>query len=187
LKFNELIKLIETFEGIIGAIFGSAITLLITHWLKNQGKIFIELIEFNKTYSKKDGAGAYNMLTETLEEAGYAQLDISINVYNSSENIKTLYDINYKLLDENNDVMGTGELKDISTVSKTAGANRYEMFTFINCKPKELFNKELRVNFSPSNILLLSISKKLVLNFKLKKTTLLSRIWNRPIKVTIQL
>jgi hypothetical protein len=186
LTFDELVKLIESFEGIIGALLGVFLTLIVTKWLKDQGKVYVDLKSFTETFKVRDDLGGYKP-SEELKEDGYSVIELALNFYNSSENIKSLYDISFSLVDENNDLMHTGQLMDTSTHSFTAGAHRYESFELVNCNPKELFKKELKISFTPSNILLRRVSKKLVVSFKIKKTSFLSRIWNRPINVVIKL
>ena len=51
---ENIIKIIKEFEGIIGAILGSVVTLVVTDILKRKGKLNIYLMEFKGKYWYKD-------------------------------------------------------------------------------------------------------------------------------------
>jgi hypothetical protein len=151
--------------GLVGALMGSISTLIVSHWLKNSGKVTINVVDYSIKHFVSDGGGGLKEV-DSIKEDGTSKVSIIIDIYNKSESTKTLKNIKYQLLDENNDVMHEEVFRDSSTRKFIGGANRYDDFEYINCNPKELIRKELITNYPPDKILLLRISKKLALLFE---------------------
>lgn len=168
---SEVLLLLETYDGVIGAVLGTVLgsisTLLATHWLKNRGEITFKVKEFITQYEVDDGFGSKKSI-DYLKDEGYAKLLFSVDIYNSSENIKTLNNIHIELVDDINKVLFKGKLKDLDSAVYSGGATRLDDFEFINCKPKELVKKQLQKSFEPSNILLLSYAKKIIIKAELE-------------------
>ncbi|MBT2640065.1 hypothetical protein J7I80_14635 [Bacillus sp. ISL-41] len=171
---NQVLSVLKEYDGVIGAVLGTVLgsisTLLVTHWLKNVGQVSLKLKEYDIQYYKSDDYGGRSPI-DMLEEADYADLQFEIDIYNSAENVKTINDINFQLIDDTNAVIHTGKFNDIETGRMSAGAYRYDSLSFLNCKPKELAKKELKICFSSSDILLLKITKKIVIEAKLEGNT----------------
>jgi hypothetical protein len=186
---DQVLALLKTYDGVIGAVLGTVLgsisTLFATHWLKNKGKVTFKIKEFNTEFSADDGIGGRKP-TKELDDKGYAKIKISIDIYNSSENIKTLNNICYELVDDTDNVIFTGDLADLDTGVFSAGVHRFDDFKYMNCKPKELIKKDLQTSFGPSNILLLSITKKVVVKADVENESLFT-FWRKRVKKEIRL
>lgn len=155
---SHVFLILKEFEGLIGAILGSISTLMVTHWLKNSGKLIFDVKHYNKNFYVQDDYGQL-IDAETLNEDGYAELSFEIDIYNTSESLKVLNNIHFEFIDDNNTVIHSGKLKDLDTRRLLGGMQRYDELEFMNCNPKELSKKKLQINFNPTNILLLEITK----------------------------
>lgn len=162
---STILEIAKSYSGIIGALLGSTTTLITTHLIKNSGKISIDVTGIEIEYIKKDDRGFLRDV-EVPDEDCFSTVKLSLDIYNSSDNTKVISDIFYELIDENKKVLGTGKLDDLSTGKQTSHLIRYEKFDHINCEPKKLVKKELKIEFEPSNILLVVYSKKIRLKFK---------------------
>ncbi|UAL46441.1 hypothetical protein K7887_16195 [Sutcliffiella horikoshii] len=170
---NQVLYVLKEYDGVIGAVLGTVLgsisTLLVTHWLKNIGKVSLKLKGYDFQYYKSDYGVPASI--DMLDEADSADLHFEIDIYNSAENVKTINDIQFQLIDDTNTIIHTGKLNDIETGRMVAGAYRYDSFTFLNCKPKELAKKELKIYFSSTDIHLLKITKKIIIEAKLEGDT----------------
>lgn len=180
---NQFLEILKTYDGVFGAVLGSISTLIVTHILKNMGKVSIKIRNMKVEYFKSDNYGGRQRVDKFCEN-GYADIRIFLDIYNSANNNKTINDIQYKLLDDTKKVIHIGEMSDFETGKVSAGALKFEKFTFLNCNPKELVKKDLHVSFEPSNILLLGIAKKLVIEGKIEGRKLPVR---KNIKIIIDL
>ncbi|MGE8207825.1 hypothetical protein ACQKP0_25495 [Heyndrickxia sp. NPDC080065] len=181
----DSIKFLKEFEGIIGAIIGSISTLIVTHWLKNTGKLTLVINDVIKEYSRLSDSGNW-VTIDTLTEDSYAKLKFSIEIYNYSENIKTLNNVRYELIDDSNKVIHEGKLFDSETGVFSAGAHRYDKFEFLNCNPKQLVKKKLRISFDPSDVLLLRITEKIIIRANVKNISIFT-FWRKRIKKKIKI
>lgn len=97
---SEIIDLIQNFEGVIGAILGVVVTLIMSHILKNSGKLIIYPSDLKVEYKKEDQYGAYEVSCG-LEEAKYVTFDIDFDLYNSSEIPNVFRDLKFTFYENN--------------------------------------------------------------------------------------
>ncbi|MCI3922509.1 hypothetical protein MO973_19950 [Paenibacillus sp. TRM 82003] len=131
----ETIKLIESFEGVIGAVLGVAVTLILTFVLKNSGKLTIFPTENIIHYYNQDTYGQNKDCK--IEIAKFTSFDIVLDFYNGSEvpkvfrNLKIAFYKDKTLLHE--DV-----LEDKTSERSTAYGRTMEEFTVLNFQPKTM-------------------------------------------------
>lgn len=89
------ITVLSAVIGVIGTILGTILGYALNSW-GNKGKISILNIKLDETYQKTDGLGSI-VETDNILEANYYNFIISLNVYNSSNNIKIMKEIKFHL------------------------------------------------------------------------------------------
>ena len=100
---QNIICIIKEFEGIIGAILGSAFTLIITDILKKIGKLKINLNDFEERYwynSKDDRYEPTTSKKYCTSIEGF-RFKFDIDVYNSSELPKIMRDLKISIYKKN--------------------------------------------------------------------------------------
>ncbi|WP_146874016.1 hypothetical protein [Bacillus paralicheniformis] len=92
---NSLGEIISNFEGIIGALLGVIVTLILTHILKHFGgiKFFIVDFEINFRIDKNDGWDA--KVNSSKDEATQVEIKSQIEIYNGAEIPKILREVKF--------------------------------------------------------------------------------------------
>jgi len=149
---QNLLEILGRFEGIIGALLGVALTFLLTEYLKRLGKLnfYITQKEVKFKVNRQDGYG--QVIIEDAEEkesANFFQIDVAIEIHNSSDTPNILRDVKLSFYD-NQQCKLTVIPEDKTTERFVAASYRREEFRHTNIKPKEItslflvyyFNKE---------------------------------------------
>jgi hypothetical protein len=159
LTFKEVLKLIESFEGIIGAVAGVVFTLIITHILKNAGKVTSQISDVTTQFYNYHRSNGNSGLVETLEEADHASICLTVDFFNNSESHKALNNLSINLLDEDKSLLQNIVPNDMATRKPTNyGSVSYDEINHLNIGPKELIKKELTFGFHSGNITILKES-----------------------------
>lgn len=139
-----MINTIKEFEGIIGALLGSAFgvvtTLITTKWLESWGKLQYYVSKEKIKYYKSDGYGGHSII-KPKEVPTYIECEFRIEIYNNSNIIKSIKDIKVLIATENNCI--EKNISDKSTYRLNANRNIYDELLFINCTPKEIMGYDL--------------------------------------------
>jgi hypothetical protein len=159
LTVDEGIKLIESFEGIIGAVAGVIFTLVITHILKNSGRVTSRVSKIQTQYSNYNKTNGNIGVVESLKKADHASIKFTVDFYNNSETHKALNKFKLLFIDENNKILFDLVPEDESTMDTKSYGGNWEEIEHLNVGPKELIKKELRFGFHSGDITLLKESK----------------------------
>ncbi len=91
---SDMIFFLKNFEGIIGALLGVIVTLVLTNLLRHLGKLYIYATEIKTEFTRLDGYGC--MKDCDILEAQYATFDLDVEIYNNSEVPKALRDFAFR-------------------------------------------------------------------------------------------
>lgn len=167
---QNIICIIKEFEGIIGAILGSAVTLIITDLLKKKGKLNIYLNDFRGQFWYRDKNRPYDISKEKMENMVLSsyKFEFNIDIYNASElpkimrNLKICIYKNKKIINEI-DVNNEETRRVVSmciTVDKT---------TVFNIDGKSSYNLILSSEIPEENVTMLKDGINLKLKYKNEK------------------
>lgn len=144
---EELFKTIKAFEGIVGALLGVIITMLMNEYLKSKGKIKYYYENIDIKYRGRDEYGCY---IEIGNEKDYENIEyeFKFQLYNTSESKKILRDIKIKFV-SGNSVIETIP-KDSNTRRAYAGGFTCDEINIINVNPKEIIEVNIEGYLSKS-------------------------------------
>jgi hypothetical protein len=145
---NDIIKIVESFEGIIGALLGVIVTLMLTQVLKHWGGIKTYILEWTKTFTWEDGWGGQE--TTDINEAHTVKLNLQIEIYNGADVPKILRDIKFSLY-KGNEFLLSVIPNDQSTMKVSAGAARVDPLVNINIPPKQIITIDISSYLSKDN------------------------------------
>ncbi|MBD5023117.1 hypothetical protein GUF50_27610, partial [Xanthomonas citri pv. citri] len=91
---NNIGEIISNFEGIIGALLGVIVTLILTHILKHFGQIKFYIVDF-EIYFKTDNDGWGTNVMPSKDEAKQIEIHSQIEIYNGAEIPKVLREIKF--------------------------------------------------------------------------------------------
>lgn len=133
------ISFIKEFEGIIGALLGVIITMLMNEYLKSKGKIKYYFSNFTINYMGVD-KGIYRSFDK---ESDYSSIEYEFNIqiYNTSESKKILRDIKIQFISDELEIKVVP--KDSSTRRGYAGGFTCDNIGVININPKEILEMKV--------------------------------------------
>jgi hypothetical protein len=167
LILKDWIKLVETFEGIIGAVAGVVFTLIITHILKNLGQVTSNLYDVKPQFYNHHILSGNTGPVKSLEEADHATISFTIDFFNNSESHKAINNLSITLLDTIKNNLQTITPSDLNAKQPTNyGTMTYEEIDHFNIGPKELIKKELSFSFHSENISILKECKRIVFSYE---------------------
>lgn len=91
---NNIGEIISNFEGIIGALLGVIVTLILTHILKHFEQIKFYIVDF-EIYFKTDNDGWGTNVMPSKDEAKQIEIHSQIEIYNGAEIPKVLREIKF--------------------------------------------------------------------------------------------
>ncbi|MGP3749736.1 hypothetical protein ACTWKA_22055 [Bacillus sp. 3A_MP1] len=91
---NNIGEIISDFEGIIGALLGVIVTLILTHILKHFGAIKFYIVGFEINF-RSDNDGWGTNINSSKNEATQAEIQSQIEIYNGAEIPKVLREIKF--------------------------------------------------------------------------------------------
>jgi len=145
---SSLILVIEKFEGIIGALLGVVVTMLMNEYLKSKGKIRFYFQDFKLKYLEKNSEGGYE---ECEKEKDYTlvRYNFKVQLYNSSENRKILRDIKIVFVGNKGTIYNIVQ----NTDSRRVNFDRLisDDVNIINLNPKEIIEIGLEGQISKSS------------------------------------
>lgn len=148
---KEIFDLIKSFEGMIGAVLGSLLTLIVTHILRKTGKVTSNVVDTKFEFTKNE----FGEETDKLSEASGASIEIIVDFFNNSESYKSINDIEIRLCDNNDNEIQKIIPQDLDTRKASKHLIDYDNLEYFNIGPNELIKKGLRINFHSENIELL--------------------------------
>lgn len=132
---DNILLIIEKFEGIIGALLGVIITMIMNEYLKSKGKIKFYFDNYKTRYMGRNEECCYAEV-EVEEEYETFEYDFNMQLLNTSENKKILRDI--KLQFQIQGIVFESTPKDKDTNRRYAGGYKSDEINIINLKPKEI-------------------------------------------------
>lgn len=147
---TEIFDLIKSFEGIIGAILGTLMTLIVTHILRKTGKITSNIVNIECRYVNHGSRSGE--IVSTLSEADHASIEIIVDFFNSSESYKSVNDIEIRLCDNNDNEIQKIIPQDLYTSKAGRHSTHNDNLEYFNIGPNELIKKGLRIDFHSENI-----------------------------------
>lgn len=133
---SYLIEVLTVYQGIIGAIGGVIATLVVTHLLKNVGRVYIYSNNHKFEFLKRDEAGG--LVTTTSAEAEYGNLNFGLWILNSSEIPRSFRDIFIGFYDSDNRLIFKDVPQDEKTRRVAAATVWRDELVLINLPPKEM-------------------------------------------------
>ncbi|MCK4261260.1 MAG: hypothetical protein KAX49_19965 [Halanaerobiales bacterium] len=131
--FSNENVIIGILGSILGAMFGTISTLIITHILKYKGDIILDSNRCKIEYYKSKAGGKISV--DTANEADIGNLTMELYIFNSSEVIKSLKNIKFELIRK-------GFTKELKMFFKEDGL--IDMFDHINLYPQRLIKMVLK-------------------------------------------
>ncbi len=164
---KSFIEILPKYDGIVGALLGVIVTMILTQWLKSFGKIRFYVIEKNIDFKKqKEGEIASYQIECTKEEAETVSLKAKIEIYNGSEVSKILRDIRFVFYDEKKKKLLSITPEDKSTQRFAAATYWRDELYNINILPKQILVFELVRHFHNENAELIKKGRTLFLEAK---------------------
>lgn len=151
---NDLITFISKFQGIFGTLLGVTVTFTITQLSKRLGKLYFYFYDYNIDYYGENKYGEHDEI-EDISKADYCDYKLRIQLYNSSETIKVLKDIKIEFVLKNKSIYSKPSNED--NVIKHTVYSEYKDFNFINIRPKEL--NEINIKGSIHDEDMIEVSK----------------------------
>ncbi len=141
---QDIICIIKEFEGIIGAILGSTITLIITDILKKKGKLKIYLNDFDGKYWYNSKDNHYGPTTSKKDGTNIEsfRFEFDIDVYNSSELPKIMRDLKINIY-KNKELLKEVDVNDEETRRVVSRCITVDKTTIYNIPAKESYNFKL--------------------------------------------
>lgn len=132
-----MLILIKEFEGIIGAIFGSSITLILTHILKSSGKTKVFSNNIEAIFFNYDEYGSAVESLEPLEE-DHGQVTFDLELYNSTEVPQSIRNLNVKFYNQRKQLLFSILPKDEATRRFVASQNMRDVLSIVNIPSKQI-------------------------------------------------
>jgi hypothetical protein len=155
------------YQGIFGALLGSTLTLVVTHFLKNHGKISIYIRDYQACFfiQNPDGGGGFNVkATKLSDDANQGHITFQIELYNSAEVPKPLKEFVISFYDAENKLLFQSDPRDIKKVVRANDDGN--VFKYINLLPKKLVQYELYLNLDKRNCSSFSKVKRVYLEYR---------------------
>lgn len=138
------VSFIKEFEGIIGALLGVIITMLMNEYLKTKGNIKYYFENLTINYMARGKYGNYSNVDKS-EDYERVEYGLDIQLYNTSESRKILRDIKLQFVSSDGTVEAIPE--DRSTERMSGGLSTSNPLKIININPKEIVEIRVRGSF----------------------------------------
>ncbi len=138
---DKVINLIKDFEGIFGAILGSATTLIITDILRKKGKLKFYLMDYNGEYwyESKEKYYGPTKVKECGQDIESYRFQFSLDIYNTSELPKIMRDLKIKVY-KNKKLLISIPVNDEETRRYVCRSMTVDQTTIFNFNGKETVN-----------------------------------------------
>lgn len=164
----KLLDFLTQFEGIIGALLGVIVTMLMGYLLKKMGKIrmsssnhWLSVLE-----SEEDGTHYYIIANEAkkkINEYSSGLYEFDLTVFNSSDEPKGLKDITICFVGPNKSNIVKKVPRDEATRRISAGAIRTDEVKILNLPVKEMINYHLLVYIEREDLMHIHNCKEVIL------------------------
>ncbi|OMP67045.1 hypothetical protein [Domibacillus epiphyticus] len=111
MTFEQVLDIATKFNGVIGAVIGSMSTLIITHILKNTGRVYVNIAKAEKKYMRQE-QGKQKYAVYDINQATESDFVIDVEFYNSSEIFKSVKNFIVQFYDEKNQPFYNHPLND---------------------------------------------------------------------------
>ncbi|MCM3257084.1 hypothetical protein M3664_04715 [Paenibacillus lautus] len=151
---DDFLSVVEKFEGIIGALLGVMMTLILTEVFKRIGniKFYTKFLDVVYEVRDVDSWGQTTNRKAVKDEANFLRVELTLEVYNSSDTPKILRDVNLVFYNGKRKILSV-EPEDKSTERFAAASFHRDKFGFTNIKPKEIISINLVYNCYDQKIL----------------------------------
>ena len=138
---NKVINFIKDFEGIFGAILGSATTLIITDILRKKGKLKFYLMDYNGEYWYESKEKYYGPTKDKNNGHGIEsyRFKFTLDIYNTSEFPKIMRDLKIKVY-KNKNLLTSIPVNDEETRRIVSRCITVDQTTVFNFNGKETDN-----------------------------------------------
>ncbi|REE81584.1 hypothetical protein A8990_118110 [Paenibacillus taihuensis] len=135
-----MIEFLEKFEGIVGALLGVVVTLVVTHILKNVGRVKLFLVAQKVGISKetRTSYGEVKYIDTEKTEADLCEIDITLEIYNGTDVGKIFRDIKVCFYNKNNELKFSITPDDKTTEEQGRFWNKYDEALNINVPAKQI-------------------------------------------------
>lgn len=133
-------SVVKEFEGIIGALLGVVVTMLMNEYLKAKGRLKYYFTDFSINHMGVDDVGTYRCFDK---ESDYTSIEyeFKFQIYNTSESKKILRDIKIQFISDELEIRVVP--KDSSTRRGYAGGFTCDSIGVINLNPKEILEMKV--------------------------------------------
>ncbi len=152
----SLVDLLKEFEGIIGALLGVAMTMVMTRWLESWGKTQFAFSDVAITYYTRDKMGGASK-TDCPQNAEWLNGSFRLEVFNGASTGKAVTGIKALIVTKHNEI--ETDLSDLNTGRFVAASMRYDKVPHISLRPKEIEGYELQFHLNSSDFKDTSIEK----------------------------
>ena len=133
---NETLTVLNEFQGIIGAILGSVITMIVTDVLKKRGRLKIYLISYEDKFQTFKDVGCSTGNKRDEDFYGYS-IKYTIQVYNKSDTPKIMRDFKLVFIKKTKEIY-TIVPSDEETRRYSSHSTQIDTMEISNIAPKEI-------------------------------------------------
>ncbi|OMD74169.1 MULTISPECIES: hypothetical protein [Paenibacillus] len=140
---DDVLKILEKFEGIIGALLGVMLTLIMTEILKKTGKFIFYVSKNEVVFQKRKNPlfSDYDTVSD-ISDSDQIKINLVLEIFNSSDTPKVLRKGVFSFY-ENNSLILSLEPKDNSTARSNGHWTIRDGFINANVKNKEIITIDL--------------------------------------------
>lgn len=146
---DNFIEVLSKFDGIVGTLLGVALTFVLTDYIKRMGKLqfFIteKCVKFKIKQKSSYGETIYEETTDK-REANFFEVELFVEIYNSSDTQNILRDVKFSLYSNNQRKLSVTP-RDNSVVRPSP-----VYFRHANIKPKEIISLNLVYYFRKEEV-----------------------------------
>ncbi|WP_054956489.1 hypothetical protein [Paenibacillus dakarensis] len=142
---DKILLVVEKFEGIIGALLGVMMTLILTEIFKKMGKLkfYKKSLDIGYEIRERDSWGQeVNKNVDNKYGANFFGIELTLEIYNSSDTPKILRDVKLAFYNGKHKKLSV-DPEDKSTERYAAASMWRDKFGLINIKPKEIISVSL--------------------------------------------
>jgi hypothetical protein len=163
---DEVLQVLEKFEGIIGALLGVMLTLIMTEIFKRTGKFIFYPNKTELSFEKLvDGDYHDYEIVQNKTDADRVNVNLILEIYNSSDSPKILRDGKFSFYKDRNLILSV--IPDDNTTTRFSGHWRLrDNFINVNVKNKEIVSIDLIESFDGEKNELIKTCNKLYFEIK---------------------
>ena len=133
---EDVLQVLNEFQGIIGAILGTVATLIVTDILKKKGKLKIYISKYNAKYDSYKNAGCFSDGDEKTRLYSFS-MKYTIQVYNQSDSQKIMRDFHLVFKEDRQEIYSIVP-KDEVTRRYSSHISSIDDMEISNISPREI-------------------------------------------------